>query len=216
MAYGARPVRAQTVPPAAPCDQISGIGGSIVTCSGNLSTGVNLCQRRRPLSKAERPRSDGQHRAGVRHLRHSIHQQRQRGAECRYRPVQHRATDATAMPSRVFACRYYDPGGGSVTDQLDRRSSATPATMPSVLRAQRIWRRNNHLHRRHLDTGTFSAGINVGSIGTLGTTQGAITINSSGLITTTGISAIGINAASVYGRSRSTRPATLSCRVPLV
>ena len=35
-------------------------------------------------------------------------------------------------------------------------------------------------------TGTFSAGINVGSIGTFGTTQGAITINSSGLITTTG------------------------------
>ena len=49
MAYGARPVRAQTVPPAAPCNQISGIGGSVVTCSGNLSTGVNLANGARPL-----------------------------------------------------------------------------------------------------------------------------------------------------------------------
>ena len=39
-AYGGRPVRAQTVPPAAPCNQISGTSGEIVTCSGDVSTGV--------------------------------------------------------------------------------------------------------------------------------------------------------------------------------
>ena len=33
--------QAQTVPPAAPCNQISG-GGTTVTCSGNVSTGVLL------------------------------------------------------------------------------------------------------------------------------------------------------------------------------
>ena len=41
-AYGVRPVRAQTVPPAPPCNQISGIAGAIVTCSGNVSSGVSL------------------------------------------------------------------------------------------------------------------------------------------------------------------------------
>ena len=41
-AYSGRPVRAQTIPPAPPCNTISGIAGSIVTCSGDLSTGVLL------------------------------------------------------------------------------------------------------------------------------------------------------------------------------
>jgi hypothetical protein len=41
-AYGVRPARAQTVPPAPPCNQISGTTGSIVTCSGNVSSGVSL------------------------------------------------------------------------------------------------------------------------------------------------------------------------------
>jgi hypothetical protein len=40
---GIAPAHAQAVtPPAPPCDQISGISGSIVTCSGNLSGGVDL------------------------------------------------------------------------------------------------------------------------------------------------------------------------------
>ncbi|MEO8419783.1 MAG: hypothetical protein ABI457_01190, partial [Hyphomicrobium sp.] len=40
-AYSGRPVRAQTVPPAAPCNQVSG-GGTTVTCTGDVSTGVLL------------------------------------------------------------------------------------------------------------------------------------------------------------------------------
>jgi hypothetical protein len=40
LAYGARPTRAQSVPPLPNCSQISG-GGTTVTCSGDLSTGVS-------------------------------------------------------------------------------------------------------------------------------------------------------------------------------
>ncbi len=49
LAYSGRPVCAQTVPPAAPCDQISG-GGTAVTCTGNVSTGVLLTNGAGPYS----------------------------------------------------------------------------------------------------------------------------------------------------------------------
>lgn len=42
LAYDGRPVRAQTVPPVAPCNQITGINGSIVTCTGDVSAGVRI------------------------------------------------------------------------------------------------------------------------------------------------------------------------------
>ncbi len=217
MAYGARPVRAQTVPPASPCNQISGIGGSIVTCSGNLSTGVSLPNGAGPFQvlNVGGLTADIAPASGITGIEFTSNGSVELNVDTG--PFSIVATDANG----IFA----SSNGGAVTitstaditttgsGAIGIQGSVQSAPLTIVSSGSISTSGNNAFGIAGgsvygditvtstgdiSTTGTFSAGINVGSIGTLGTTQGAITINSSGLITTTGTSAIGINVSSVY------------------
>jgi outer membrane autotransporter protein len=218
LAYGARPVRAQTVPPAAPCDQISGVGGSIVTCSGNLSSGVDVTNGAGPfqvlnvqnLTAAIAPSS------GVTGILFTSNGSVALNVDPG--PFGIFATDADG----IFAAS--NSGAVTITSTADIVTSGGSATgiqgsvqsaALTIVSSGTITTSGNNAFgiaagsvygditvtsTGDISTaGTFAAAINVGSIGTLNTAQGAITINSSGTITTTGNSANGINAASVYG-----------------
>jgi uncharacterized protein with beta-barrel porin domain len=217
LAYGARPVRAQTVPPAAPCNQISGIGGSIVTCSGNLSTGVNLANGGGPFQvlNVGGLTADIAPASGITGIEFTS----TGGVELNVDtgPFSIVATDANG----IFASS--NSGAVTITSTADITTTGSGAiglqgavqSAPlTIVSSGNISTSGNNAFGVAggsvygditvtstgdiSTTGTFSAGINVGSIGSIGTTQGAITINSFGLITTTGTSAIGINASSVY------------------
>ena len=215
LAYGARPLRAQVVPPAPPCNQISGIAGSIVTCSGNLSGGVSLFNGGGPFEvlNVQSLTANIAPAAGVTGIEFSSN-----GSVTVNAPFSITTTDADG----IFASS--NAGTVTITSTADITTFGSGSTgiqgsaqdaLLTITSSGRIVTSGNNAFGIAAGTvygpvtvnstgdittsGTFSAGINVGSIGQPGTTEGAITINSSGTITTPGISAIGINASSVYG-----------------
>jgi len=217
-AYGVRPVRAQTVPPAPPCNQISGISGSIVTCSGNVSSGVSLPNGSGPFQVLNigNLTSNIAPASGVTGVEFTSNGNVTLNVDPR--PFGIVTTDADGIFAAsnggfvtiTSTADITTTGSGSVGIQGSAQSSALTITSSG-----RIATSGNNAFGIAAGTvygpitvtstgdittsGTFAAGINAGSIGTLGTTDGAITINSFGNVTTTGNSAIGINASSVYG-----------------
>jgi hypothetical protein len=217
-AYGGRPVRAQTVPPAPPCNTISGISGSIVTCSGNLSTGVDLPNAGGPFQvlNVGNLATDIAPASGVTGILFTSNGAVELNVDTG--PFAIRATDANG----IFAAS----NGGTVTinstaDVVTTGGSAVGIqgsgqnALLTITSSGDIATSGNNAFGIAAGTvygdivvtsagdiatsGTFAAGINVGSIGELNTLEGAITITSSGDIATSGSSAIGINASSVYG-----------------
>jgi uncharacterized protein with beta-barrel porin domain len=217
-AYSGRPVRAQTVPPAPPCNTISGIGGSIVTCSGNVSTGVLLSNGGGPFEvlNVTNLTADIAPASGITGIEFTSN-----GAV---------ELNVAPGPFSIFATEangiFAASNGGTVTisstaDIITTGGSATGVqgsaqdSLLTITSSGDIATSGNNSFGIAAGTvygdiivnssgdiattGTFAAGINVGTIGSLGTTQGAITINSTGDVATSGTSAIGINAASVYG-----------------
>ncbi len=217
-AYSGRPVRAQTVPPAPPCNTISGIGGSIVTCSGDVSTGVRLNNGGGPFAvlNVTNLTTDIAPASGITGIEFTSN-----GAV---------DLNVTPGPFSIFATDangiFASSNGGTVTinstaDIITTGGSATGVqgsaqdSLLTITSSGDIATSGNNSFGIAAGTvygdiivnssgdiatsGTFSAGINAGTIGSSGTTQGAITIDSSGNIATAGASAIGINAASVYG-----------------
>ncbi len=220
-AYGGRPVRAQTVPPAPPCNTISGISGSIVTCSGNLSTGVDLPNAGGPFQvlNVGNLTTDIAPASGVTGILFTSNGAVELNVDTG--PFAIRATDANG----IFAAS----NGGTVTinstaDVVTTGGSAVGIqgsgqnALLTITSSGDIATSGNNAFGIAAGTvygdivvtsagdiatsGTFAAGINVGSIGELNTLEGAITITSSGDIATSGSSAIGINASSVYGPYR--------------
>ena len=216
-AYSGRPVCAQTIPPAPPCDQISS-GGTIVTCSGNLSTGVllnngggayttlnvnNLTTNIVPASGTTgiEFNSNGAVELNVNPGPFAIFVTDAGGifASSNNSTVTINSTaDISTSGSRATAIQ------GSGQDLLLTITSsgniATSGNNAFGIAAGTVYGDVIVNSTGNIATsGTFSAGINVGTIGSLGTTQGAVTINSSGDIVTTGIDAIGINVSTVYG-----------------
>jgi hypothetical protein len=217
-AYGVRPVRAQTVPPAPPCNQVSGIGGTIVTCSGNVSSGVSLPNGAGPFHTLNIGNLTGNiaPAAGVTGVEFTSNGNVTLNVDPR--PFSIVTTDANG----IFAAS--NGGFVTITSTADITTSGGSSTgiqgsaqsgALTIMSSGRIATSGNNAFGIAAGTvygpititstgdiatsGTFAAGINAGSIGTLGTTDGAIAINSFGTVTTTGNSAIGINAASVYG-----------------
>jgi uncharacterized protein with beta-barrel porin domain len=215
--YGGRPVRAQTIPPAPPCNQITG-GGTVVTCSGDLSSGVELSNGGGPFEVL-----------GVGNLTTDV------SPAASVAGILFTSNGAAELNvnSGPFAILTSDANGifvssnnGTVTirstaDVITTGSGATGIqgsvqdSLMTITSSGDLTTSGNNAFGiaagsvygdiivnstgNIATTGTFSAGINVGSIGQLGTTMGAITIYSSGDITTSGIDAIGINASTVYG-----------------
>jgi len=217
-AYGGRPVRAQTVPPAPPCNTISGISGSIVTCSGNLSTGVDLPNAGGPFQvlNVGNLTTDIAPASGVTGVLFTSNGAVELNVDTG--PFAIRTTDgdgifAASNGGTVAINSTADivtTGGGAVgilgsgqNALLTITSSGDIATSGNNafgIAAGTTQGDISVVSTGDIATsGTFSAGINVGTIGSFGTTQGAITIYSSGDIATSGGSAIGINASTVYG-----------------
>ena len=217
-AYGGRPVRAQTVPPAAPCNQISGTSGEIVTCSGDLSSGVDLPNAAGPFQVLNviNLTTDIEPSSGVAGILFTSNGAVELNVDTG--PFAIRTTDANG----IFAASngstvtinstagIITTGNGGIGIQgsgqntlLTITSSGNIATSGNNafgIAAGTVYGDVVVTSTGNIaTTGTFSAGINVGTIGSLGTQQGAITINSFGDIATSGNSAIGINAATVYG-----------------
>jgi uncharacterized protein with beta-barrel porin domain len=217
-AYGVRPVRAQTVPPAPPCNQISGISGSIVTCSGNVSSGVSLPNGSGPFQALNigNLTSNIAPASGVTGVEFTSNGNVTLNVAPR--PFSILTTNANG----IFASS--NGGFVTITSTADVTTSGGSSTgiqgsvqsnALTITSSGRISTSGNNAFGIAggsvygpititstgdiTTSGTFAAGINAGSIGTFGTTDGAITINASGNITTSGNSAIGINAASVYG-----------------
>jgi uncharacterized protein with beta-barrel porin domain len=217
-AYGGRPVRAQTVPPAPPCNTISGITGSIVTCSGDVSTGVLLNNGGGPFQvlNVSNLTTDIAPATGIAGILFTSNGAVELNGDTG--PFAIRTTDANG----IFA----SSNGGTVTiistasivttdnsavgiqgsaqnDTLTITSSGNIATSGNNafgIAAGTVYGDVIVTSTGNIATaGTFAAGINVGTIGQNGTALGAITINSFGDIATTGDSAIGINASTVYG-----------------
>ncbi|CAN1721778.1 Autotransporter domain-containing protein [Hyphomicrobium sp. 1Nfss2.1] len=217
LAAASMPAVAQTVPPAAPCNQISGISGAIVTCTGNISSGVELSNGSGPfevlninnLTSAIVPA------AGVTGVLFTSNGPVSVNIDT---PFAIYATDANG----IFAAS--TAGAVTIGSTIDITTSGSgaigiqgsaQAALLTIMSSGDITTSGNNafgiaagtilgdatiISTGNISTsGTFSAGINVGTIGASGTTQGAITIFSSGSIATTGTSAIGINAASVEG-----------------
>jgi uncharacterized protein with beta-barrel porin domain len=228
-AYGGRPVRAQTVPPAFPCNTISGTTGTIITCSGDLSSGVNLSNGGGPYSvlNVVNLTTDITPAAGVTGILFTSN-----GAvEVNVNPGLFAIS--TTDENGIFA----SSNGGAVTinstadivttggsatglqgsaqnDLLTITSSGNITTSGSNafgIAAGTVYGDISITSTGNISTsGTFAAGINVGTIGDNGTPLGAVTINASGIITTTGDNSIGINAFSVYGSIDITSTAAIA------
>jgi uncharacterized protein with beta-barrel porin domain len=218
-AYSGRPVRAQAVtPPNPPCNQISGTSGEIVTCTGDLSPGVDLSNGGGPFQvlNVGNLTTDITPASGIAAILFTSNGSVELNVDTG--PFAIHTTDAEG----IFA----SSNGGTVTvtstaDVFTTGSSAVGIQasgqndLVTITSSGNIATSGNNAFGIAAGTvygdvtvtstgdiattGTFSAGINVGSIGQLGTTDGTITIRSTGNITTTGSSAIGINAATVYG-----------------
>jgi hypothetical protein len=217
-AYSGRPVRAQTVPPAPPCNTISGTTGSIVTCTGDVSTGVNLPNAAGPFQvlNINNLTADIAPASGVTGI--SFTSNGPVEVNVNPGPFTIRTTDADGIFAATNAgtvtvnstADIITTGGGAVgilasgqNDLLTITSSggiSTSGNNAFGIAAGTVYGDVNVTSTGNITTtGTFAAGINVGTIGTAGTMQGAITIFSSGDIETSGNSSIGINAATVYG-----------------
>jgi hypothetical protein len=211
-------VRAQTVPPAPPCNQISGITGAIVTCSGNVSSGVSLPNGSGPfevlnignLTTNIAPAS------GVTGVEFTSNGNVTLNVDPR--PFGIITTDANGIFASsnggfvtiTSTADITTFGSGSTGIQGSVQSGAvtinssgkisTSGNNAFGIAAGSVYGPVTITSTGDITThGTFAAGINAGSIGHFGTTDGAITINSFGNITTSGIDALGINASSVYG-----------------
>lgn len=216
--YLTAPARAQTVPPASPCNQISGSSGEIVTCSGDVSSGVDLQNGGGPYQvlNIEDLSANIAPATGVTGITFTSNG----SVELNVTPGAFaiRATDAdgifaasNAGPVTVYSTADIFTSGGSATGvQVSGQND-----LVSVISSGTITTSGNNafgIAAGSIDgdayvnssgnistSGTFAAGINVGTIGQSGTSFGAITIISTGDVTTSGNSAIGINAASVFG-----------------
>lgn len=216
-AYGSRPLRAQTVPPAAPCNQISG-GGTIVTCSGDLSSGVDLSNGGGPFEvlNVGNLTADIAPATGIVGILFSSIGAAEVNVDTGAFAI--RSTDANG----IFASS--NTGTVTIRSTADIVTTGSGATglqgsgqnaLLTITSSGDVTTSGNNAFGiaagtvygdiivnssgNIATTGTFSAGINVGTIGEFGTAKGAITIYSSGDIATSGSSAIGINAATVYG-----------------
>jgi hypothetical protein len=216
-AYGVRPARAQTVPPAPPCNQISGTTGSIVTCSGNVSSGVSLPNGSGPFDTLNigNLTTNIAPASGVTGVEFTSNGNVTLNVDPR--PFGIVTTDANGIFAAsnggfvtiTSTADITTTGSSSVGIQGSVQSSALTITSSGRIStsgnnafgiaAGSVYGPITITATGDITTrGTFAAGINAGSIGILGTTDAAITINSFGNITTSGNSAIGINAASVY------------------
>ena len=217
LAYGARPVRAQTVPPAPPCDQISG-GGTTVTCSGNLPSGVLLSNGGGPYSvlNVNNLTTNIAPASGVTGVEFTSN-----GAvEVNVHPGPFAiiTTDAIGIFAAsntstvtVNSTADISTSGGSATGiqaggqnaLVSITSSGNIATSGNNafgIAAGAIYGPVTVISSGDIATsGTFPPASTSAPIGQFGTNDGAITIRSTGNIATSGSSAIGINAASVYG-----------------
>jgi len=218
-AYSGRPVRAQAItPPNPPCNTISGISGSIVTCSGDLSPGVNLTNGGGPYQvlNVTNLTTDIAPAAGITGILFSSTGAVELNVDAG--PFAIRTTDAEG----IFASS--NTGTVTIRSTADIITTGSGATglqgsgqdaLLTIVSSGDIATSGNNAFGIAAGTvygdvivtstgniatsGTFSAGINVGTIGDLGTTEGRITIRSYGDIATSGASAIGINASTVYG-----------------
>jgi hypothetical protein len=216
-AYGVRPARAQTVPPAPPCNQISGTTGSIVTCSGNVSSSVSLPNGSGPFDTLNigNLTTNIAPASGVTGVEFTSNGNVTLNVDPR--PFGIVTTDANGIFAAsnggfvtiTSTADITTSGSSSVGIQGSVQSSALTITSSGRIStsgnnafgiaAGSVYGPITITATGDITTrGTFAAGINAGSIGILGTTDAAITINSFGNITTSGNSAIGINAASVY------------------
>src|SRR6185312_13873035 len=198
-AYGGRPVRAQTVPPAAPCNQISGIGGSIVTCTGDLSTGVLLSNGGGPFQvlNVTNLTTDIAPVSGVTGILFTSNGAVELNVDTG--PFAIHTTDAEGIfaasngstvtinsTADIVTTGGSAPGiqGSGQNALLTITSSGNIATSGNnafgiaagALYGDVIVTSTGNI----ATTGTFSAGINIGTIGDFGTSTGAITITSSG------------------------------------
>jgi hypothetical protein len=209
-AYGVRPARAQTVPPAPPCNQISGTTGSIVTCSGNVSSGVSLPNGSGPFDTLNigNLTTNIAPASGVTGVEFTSNGNVTLNVDPR--PFGIVTTDANGIFAAsnggfvtiTSTADITTSGSSSVGIQGSVQSSALTITSTGRISttganafgiaAGSVYGPITITSTSDITTrGTFAAGINAGSIGTLGTTDGAITINSFGNVTTSGNSAIG-------------------------
>jgi uncharacterized protein with beta-barrel porin domain len=212
-AYSGRPVRA-----APPINCTSDLSGTIVTCTGDQSAGVDLPNGGGTYTtlNVNNLTTDIQPAAGVTGIIFTSNGAVQLNVDPG--PFAILATDANGIfassngaPVSIRSTADIVTTGGSATGLQGSGQNA----LLTITSSGNIATSGNNAFGIAAGTvygdiivnssgniatsGTFAAGINVGTIGEPGTTEGAITINSSGNIATSGSSAIGINAASVYG-----------------
>lgn len=214
----AGPAGAQTVPPAPPCNTISGTTGSIVTCSGNLSTGIDLANASGPYSvlNVNNLTADIVPAAGITGISFTSNGP----VELNISPGSFaiHAADADGVFAAtnsgtvtiISSADVFTTGSGAIGIQASGQDDLLTVTSSGNISTTG----NNgfgiaagtvygdvivNSTGKITTAGTFAAGINVGTIGSVGTMLGSITIFSSGDIKTAGNSAIGINAATVYG-----------------
>jgi uncharacterized protein with beta-barrel porin domain len=218
-AYGGRPVRAQTVPPASPCNTISGTFGEVITCTGDLSSGVALSNGGGPYAVLNvfNLTTDIEPATGVPGILFTSNGAVELNVDTG--PFAIFATDDSGIFASSNALNavtinstadIFTTGGsargieGRTVDGLLTITSSGDITTSGNnafgIAAGADYGDVIVTSTGNIATaGTFAAGINVGTIGQNGTALGAITINSSGDIATTGNNAIGINTSSVYG-----------------